>query len=196
MNSFRRSVSLPLLLVVLFVFSSLWSASEGTVAAPQAAERGESHSSRSPGNQSPALFAVEEKGKYGFIDSAGKMVISPKYSSTQPFSEGLAAVTVGRKTGYIDETGTVVIPPKYSWTFRFSEGLSRVSLGKKWGYIDKTGQMIIQPQYSGADDFSDGLAAVQIRGKWGYIDKNGHMVIPAERRRPFPRRGGRRDDWR
>jgi hypothetical protein len=140
---------LPLLLIGCFVCWPFWATGQRTGAgpfaqpptahnsagSPKAAPHGEAQSSQSPGNsiQSGVRFRIEVKGKYGFIDNTGKMVIPPQYSGAEPFFEGLAAVTVARKRGYIDETGQMVIPPKYSWTFRFSEGLARVSLGKKWG---------------------------------------------------------------
>jgi hypothetical protein len=135
-----ETLSLPLLLVGCFVSWPLW-ATSGRIGAgplaqppaahnstgfPEAAAHGEHQSSQAPGTsiQSGMRFLVEVKGKYGFIDNTGKVVIPPHYSGAERFFEGLAAVTVGRKRGYIDEAGTMVIPPKYSWTVRFSDWLA------------------------------------------------------------------------
>lgn len=140
-------------------------------------------------------------GKYGYIDTTGKMVIPP-YIYAGKFSEGLAAVGVGGKwfgnlygggkLGYIDKTGKMVISPKFSYAHEFSEGLALVAVGGKWsgdlltgekyGYIDKTGKIVIPAQYDYDDhmDFSDGLALVKVGEKYGYIDKTGKMVIPCQ----------------
>jgi WG containing repeat len=39
---------------------------------------------------------------YGYADSTGKVVISPKYAQAKEFSEDLAAVEIDRKWGFID----------------------------------------------------------------------------------------------
>ena len=62
----------------------------------------------------PSLTTVELRGKWGFTDPDGKMVISPKFYQALGFSEGLVAVTVtkGDKWGFIDQTGKMVIAPQ------------------------------------------------------------------------------------
>ena len=60
---------------------------------------------------SEELVSLEQNGKVGFIDKAGKQVIPPRYQNAGPFSEGLAAVMIKGKYGYIDRSGKMVIPP-------------------------------------------------------------------------------------
>lgn len=156
----------------------------------------------------PPVKKVEKRlvgGKYGYIDSTGKMVIPP-YDYAGEFSEGLAMVAVGGewishgtislhgggKFGYIDKTGRILIKPQYSQASSFSEGLARVAVGgkwagdllvgEKWGYIDKTGKLVIPAKYEYDDhtDFSEGLALAKIGKKYGYIDKTGKVVIPPQ----------------
>ena len=67
-------------------------------------------------------------GKWGFIDTSGRMVIQPQFSvplkSVPGFSEGLAAVYVQTdKVGYIDKTGKWVIQPKYADGHAFGDPL-------------------------------------------------------------------------
>lgn len=148
---------------------------------------------------SEGLAAVNQGGKWGFIDKAGNEVIPCKYNiAPSSFSEGLAAVkqmdTDGNwKYGFINKMGQEVIPCKYDLLGYggFQGGLAAVWLcGKGWGFIDKTGKGVIPCQYFDASNFSEGLAAVaidtgekdkisgQIIKKWGFIDQTGKEVIP------------------
>ena len=152
---------------------------------------------------SSALFPIIEKGKYGYIDRNGKVIIKPQFDMAKRFSEGLARVRVGSKWGFIDQTGKIIIRPQFEISdigdnnpsLDFHEGMAAVSLdeGNKWGYIDRTGKMIIAPRYGAVDRFSEGLAFVADRPhailvkdtfnqspepvvhSW-YIDKTGNAV--------------------
>jgi hypothetical protein len=130
-------------------------------------------------------LAFVAKGKLGFIDKAGKQVIPLRYDDAQPFSEGLAAVSLKDKYGYIDRSGKMVIPPRFSSAGPFSEGLAAVENGAQEGYIDKTGKLVINgAEFSLARAFSEGLAAVQGKNeRYGFIDKTGKFVIPPQFRR-------------
>ena len=70
---------------------------------------------------SEGLAAVKIKGRWGYIDKAGRTVIKPQFDNAEKFIEGIAAVSVGwangdvpqtkAKGGYIDRTGKYVWPP-------------------------------------------------------------------------------------
>lgn len=135
------------------------------------------------------LRPIQQNGKWGYIDSTGKIVIKPQFVSAEEFSEGLAAIeNEDGKHGYIDESGVVVIEPRFdNWT-DFSEGLAAVSVKFEWGYIDRTGKWAIPPQFAEGRPFSDGLALVEVplNGKAGFppapskhvfIDKTGKVVL-------------------
>ena len=93
------------------------------------------------------LAAVRRKGKEGYIDQVGLMVIPPKYHVATGFTEGLAAVKSGPVFGFIDPKGKMVIPQKYPYAGPFREGLAAVQLrGDKSVYIDKTGSQVIPVQ--------------------------------------------------
>ena len=48
---------------------------------------------------SEGLAVVRIKGKFGFIDSLGKMAIEPQFDWALSFSEGLAAVKINGRGG-------------------------------------------------------------------------------------------------
>ncbi len=131
---------------------------------------------------SEGLTRVKKDGKWGFIDTTGKVVIPCQYDDASwSFSEGLTCVEKDGKYGFIDTTGKVVIPCQYddaSWSF--SEGLARVKKDGKWRYIDTTGKEVIPCQYDNGYSFNKGFVVVVKDMKFGFIDLTGKEVIPCE----------------
>lgn len=110
----------------------------------------------------PELFAVQVKGKAGFINAEGKIAIAPTYQKVYPFREGLAAVNVGGRWGFIDTKGRMVIEPRFAMVGFFSDGLAafRNKFTSPWGYIDKKGQVVIEPRFDTAEEFRKDVARV------------------------------------
>ncbi len=145
------------------------------------------------------LFPAVQGGAVGYIDSEGRWIIPPQFSSASRFSGGLAIATVDeghgsltiQKYGVIDSTGTWVIQPRFTWCGEFSEGLAPVQLESRgrYGYIDRTGKLVIPPKFEkpgpldqasdGQLVFSDGLALFAAEGgsPWGYMDAAGAVVV-------------------
>ncbi|MGH9932431.1 MAG: WG repeat-containing protein [Pyrinomonadaceae bacterium] len=136
------------------------------------------------------LFPVEKDGKWGFIDSTGKVVIPLEFDSANEFHEGLALVTTGKQKALIDTSGRIVFKPQFDLVNNFSEGLAAVNIGQtrianlglignpgRWGYIDKTGKLAIPPRFTHAEDFSEGLAAVTEGDRSGFIDHKSKIVF-------------------
>jgi hypothetical protein len=129
------------------------------------------------------LVHVEEIEQWGFMDERGNVVIPPKYSMVQDFSEGLAVVKVGKNYGYIDRSGKMAIPPRFGCANAFTEGVATIVDHGRVGFIDKTGGLVIDCRYYSARPFSDGLAAVQVlsathRCPWGFINRRGRIILP------------------
>ena len=122
-------------------------------------------------------FPIEVNGKWGFIDSSGKIAIPPQFDGVdaQGFSEGLAPVCLGRCAFVEIEDSTATPKPQ-------------VYIGK-WGYVDVHGALVVTPQFTGEGKFSHGLAYV-VEGenrlfakstiRYGYIDAHGTRVIPTQ----------------
>lgn len=60
------------------------------------------------------MFAVRVNGKFGFIDSGGKLTIQPQFDDAGQFAKGLAPVKVGPAWGYVDRSGKLAVPPNMS----------------------------------------------------------------------------------
>lgn len=78
----------------------------------------------------------DSKGKWGFVNSDGKIAIEPKFDEAMSFSNGLAAVRSGDKWGFINESGEVVIDYKYSEGGYFTnDGVCFVGLSDEQMYM-------------------------------------------------------------
>src|ERR1035438_2373830 len=152
------------------------------------------------------LFPVEDRGRGGFIDKTGRIVIPLCFDAVGDFSEGLARFERDQKWGYLDKSGTVIIEPRFPWAQEFSEGLARVQISgpqlginANWGFIERTGAVVIDvqkdPSFGGHNNigsdsaesaFHDGLALVDVGGKKGYIDKTGKIVIAPQFTYAYP----------
>ncbi|MBD1839564.1 WG repeat-containing protein [Coleofasciculus sp. FACHB-501] len=115
---------------------------------------------------SEGMARIGVGGKYGYIDTTGKLVILPQFEDAKSFSEKLAAVKLVGKWQYIDRTGKVVILPQFEDAGSFLEGLAAVKIAGKWGYINKIGKLVIPTEFDNAQSFSQGLALVNIGGSW------------------------------
>lgn len=107
------------------------------------------------GKQSEGLIRVEINGKWGYVDTKGKMIIEPQFSTAGGFSDGLAVVGIGDdrnlqsyRAGVIDKKGKFVINPQFSWmrSDGFTNGVAEMVTynGDCWEcyLINKSGKII------------------------------------------------------
>lgn len=145
------------------------------------------------GEFADGLLAIQIRGKWGYVNSTGKIVIEPKFDQVKAFSEGRAAIGVDqgryKKTrwGFINKAGSILVEPQFEDVGLFSEGLSVAGSKSNWveeglGYIDDQGNWKITQQFYYAVKFSCGLAHVVLKPKEGkfisaFIDKNGNIKV-------------------
>jgi hypothetical protein len=142
------------------------------------------------------LFPICEKGKWGYIDAKGKVVVQPQYQEADKFSEGLGAVYDGTWYFFIDAKGDKAMSLNFpEMPLHFQEGFALVRDKAKYAYIDKAGKTLHKFKFQPAVEFEDGdsstvddgitgfhegLAPAAEGDKWGYIDTTGKLVIKAE----------------
>ena len=125
--------------------------------------------------------------KYGDVDKAGNMVITPRFERAKDFADGLALVKESGKAFYIDPSGKPVLQPGADRAWPYSQGLAVVKLGGRYGYMDKGGKIVIAAQFTFAQAFRNGLASVGLpKSEWGpatsaYIQVDGGVVWRAPR---------------
>jgi hypothetical protein len=139
------------------------------------------------------LIPFLQNGKYGYLDTEGKVTIKPQFDQAFVFKEGIALVNIiGVKTkygyvngekpkyGYINEEGKYIIPPKFDSATSFQEGIAWVLTDDGFPTaINKEGKELFKFKKSKQlRIFSNGYAAFTLdMEKWGFIDKEGKIVI-------------------
>ncbi|MBE7942021.1 MULTISPECIES: WG repeat-containing protein [Ramlibacter] len=136
---------------------------------------------------SEGLSAVDDQGRWGYIDRHGRWVVRPQFLAASSFSEGLAVVKLDegdKGMAYIDATGSVVLKPSMPVIWNFSQGLAafRTAAGR-WGFMDMRGRPEIPARLDSVTPFeADNRAVVQMGESgfegWGVIDKKGRFVVP------------------
>lgn len=137
---------------------------------------------------------VDKKGKIGFADSNGNVVIECVYESATPFNKGASVVTKGGKTGLIDTSGKVILPLQYQQISKWNDHLLMVSTGKTTGLADYSGNIVLPVEYSlvtkpnvykralvakGGRATSNENKTFMANAKYGIIDEKGHVLIDA-----------------
>ena len=126
------------------------------------------------------LHKIFLKGKYGFINHEGDIIIAPKYTEANDFTEGLAAVRINGKFGYINSQGDFIIQPIYDSAEPFSEGWAIVQHKGNQNYINKKGKFLLDKKHVRLAPFKNGRAFVYyrsfIREKFDIIDTTGKLV--------------------
>lgn len=119
-----------------------------------------------------SLVKFCRKGKWGYKDWKGNVVVPPQYEEAFGFFEERACVEREGKLGYIDRQNNLIIDFKYDCATSFSEGLASVTVGEKSGYIDLDGNQIVDFIYDIATPFSDGKAIVRSDDRWGVLSRD------------------------
>ena len=140
---------------------------------------------------------VNQKGKVGFVNSRGDVVINCDYESATPFSDGISIVMKSEKYGIIDTSGKVILPVKYSSITSWTDKLFLIKDGKDAGLANHQGEIVLKPEYSHISKLNCYNKALIADGgkvqendrkkymngaKYGIIDQNGKILIEPEYR--------------
>ncbi len=134
-------------------------------------------------------FKREEEGKFGFIDENGNVIIPPKFSSAEDFSNGRAVVNMSddytNNYGLIDRKGNFVISPKYNEIQLLDEERLAVGIaidkgepyiGSKYAIGDVNGNLLTDFVYYGVSKYKYGLASAYNDTNTFFIDKTGKKL--------------------
>lgn len=137
---------------------------------------------------------VNEKGKVGYEDSNGNVVIKCEYDGALPFKNGYAIVMKSGDMGIIDKTGKQILPVKYASITPWND-LLLIKDGKNYGLARVNGEIVLKPEFSlitntncyGKALIAKGGKATQVdkktcmrNAKYGIINNQGNVLIPVE----------------
>lgn len=135
---------------------------------------------------------VSKDGKYGVIDTRGRLVIPCDYFYIQDFQDSLSIVSklvtkykgkVKHEYAVLNVDGDTIVPfGKYSYIGHYNFGLAPAKKNnEKYVFIDKYGIEKHNRSYFFADTYNDGLAYVVLNdGKMGYVDVEGKFIQPIQ----------------
>ena len=111
---------------------------------------------------------------WGYIDTVGALVISPRFIGAGEFHDGLAYAG----GSFIDRQGNKVISGPFSNATSFVNGVAAVQVDyKAWGYIDRRGGWLARPSFDEAGVIEESRGLVKLDGKYGYVGTSGKLVI-------------------
>lgn len=118
-------------------------------------------------------------GKWGFVNTSGKLAIEPQYSKVTSFGDGHALAKADVRYAVIDKQGREVAPAMFedAKVEGYNDGLAAAMYEGKWGFINTKGEVAVDFQFEDVQSFSMGKAAVMMDGYWGYIDTSGEFVV-------------------
>jgi len=128
-------------------------------------------------SESEGMRGIKRDGKFGFVDSRGRLRIANRYDGIGNFKEGLAPVKLLGKWGFLNMQDQIVINPNYDIVQEFSNGLSVVRKNGKSGVIDKTGKFVLTPQYDSIKIHSNNKLLLHLNSLIGLADKEGSILI-------------------
>ncbi len=127
---------------------------------------------------SQGLAAVEIAGKWGFIDTTGKLVISNQFDAVSSFQNGAAMVKSGEKYYQVNRTGGLVDVKHYEGAGNPANGSFIVKMDGKWGLIDSKGRTTIAFKYVNIVPLAEGMTWAVKEKKWGLVNSSGQELTP------------------
>jgi hypothetical protein len=123
------------------------------------------------------LRGIRRDGRFGFIDTRGKLRIANRYEGIGFFSEGLAPVKIMGRWGFVNTKDQVAINPSFDTVTEFSNGRALAARQGRWGVIDKTGTWILQPRYDAVRALPQGRYLLETRNLRGLATRDGNVLI-------------------
>jgi len=191
----KKVVALSRLLDRMFLLNSLCAETVGSLERERRYDwqwpiEGDEAAYAIPDDSAPRLYPVRVRpagapgGSWGYINSAGNLLVESQFEQARHFTEGMGGVRKGDQWGFVDASGHQAIGCRFDGAGFFSEGLAAVRQGLLWGYIDKTGHVAIQPRFAAGGRFQDGRAPacagtglLDLGGLWGYIGRLGQWSV-------------------
>ncbi|MGE5416658.1 MAG: WG repeat-containing protein [Acidobacteriota bacterium] len=134
---------------------------------------------------SEGLAAVKINTKWGYINSSGNILISPRFELCNRFSNGIAIVSSTKGPyytyGLINRSGRYLCKPRYCELVDCNNGLYAAAIMKNgnliWGFVNSSGKVVEEVQFNNWIPQNDGSVKVSTQSGTGLLNKDGRIII-------------------
>ena len=106
---------------------------------------------------------IVQNGKQGFVDTAGNVVIEPKFNLVYSFVHAYAYAKNNDGEWFINKKGEIC----FERLGQYDGGFAAVMKDGKWGFINENGEIVVNLIYEEVRFFAEnGKAKVKKNGKW------------------------------
>jgi hypothetical protein len=127
--------------------------------------------------ESEGLRGIQKNGKFGFIDSKGRLRIANRYENIKAFSEELAPAMIRGRWGYINHSDNIAIQPIYEEVSGFKNGFAQVKQKGLYGLINKQGFQVLPVRYESITGSAHGNLIIRQDKSYGLADAKGKTLI-------------------
>ena len=134
-------------------------------------------------NQVLDKYVVSFDGKYGLVNSEGKMLTDCIYDDIYEYGirNGYFEVQLNGKFGCIDSEGNTAVPCIYDEIHSYDDEFTIVKKNGKAGVIDKYRETVVSFDYDSVSYYNEvNLFIIEMNGKYGVIDVAGKILVPLE----------------
>jgi hypothetical protein len=121
------------------------------------------------------------EGKWGYIDSTGKIVVSAQYQYAYSPCKGTGIVKKEKKMGLINMSGTILIPFNYDGMGYQTIGNNTTVLvynsGARYGYIDARGNVKIPADLRKTESLGNGFISFTRGARYGVMNSKGEIIL-------------------
>lgn len=121
--------------------------------------------------------AIKRNGRYGFIDTHGRLRIANRYEAVQQFSGGFAAIKILGKWGFVNQHDNIAVQPVYEEVWPFKYGHARVKQKGLYGLINTSGKQVLPVRYESIDILPTKNLLIEFNGQKGLADEHGKILI-------------------
>ncbi len=130
------------------------------------------------GELGEGYISAKKNGRWGFLDSLGRLRISNRYEDVQPFQENYAAIKLRGRWGFIDKNERLQVQPHYQEVSTFSNGLAIVKENDLFGLINKEGNEVVEVTWSNITRTTNGNYLIENdQNLIGLADQSGTFIL-------------------
>lgn len=120
--------------------------------------------------------AIQRDGKWGFVDTQGRLRIPNRYDAVKHFSEGLAPFSLRKKWGFINKEDEIIIHPTYEEALPFEKNFSIIKQKGLFGLLNRNNEIILPCRFEEVNRLPSGLFELVNSNTYGLTDRNGKII--------------------